>query len=146
MIRGKVARVLNSRELAINKGTDDGVAVGMRFAVIDPSGLNITDPDTGHILGSVARVKARVEIVSVQPRLAVGRTYDMREGRTGIADVSGLFLSTPRRAVTLSVADAPYRPLDEKDSIVKTGDPAEEMNTNDDATQSPTLPGAAELG
>ena len=34
-IRGKVARILNSREMVINVGSDSGVAVGMRFEVMD---------------------------------------------------------------------------------------------------------------
>ena len=33
-IRGKVARILNSREIAINVGRDDGVYRGMYFDVI----------------------------------------------------------------------------------------------------------------
>ena len=34
-IRGKVARVLNTREIAINVGTANGVTVGMYFDVMD---------------------------------------------------------------------------------------------------------------
>ena len=45
VIEGKVAKVLNSRELIINKGTDDGVEIGMRFDV-QGSGLDILDPDS----------------------------------------------------------------------------------------------------
>ena len=33
-IRGKIARVLNSREVAINKGADDGVKIGMVFKIL----------------------------------------------------------------------------------------------------------------
>jgi hypothetical protein len=34
LIEGKVARILNSRELVINRGTEAGVKLGMRFAVL----------------------------------------------------------------------------------------------------------------
>ena len=44
-IRGKVARILNSREMVINVGSDSGVAVGMRFEVMDAKGEDILDPD-----------------------------------------------------------------------------------------------------
>jgi len=52
-IRGKVARILNSRELAINVGSADGVDVGMYFDVLDPKGEDVKDPDSGEVLGSL---------------------------------------------------------------------------------------------
>ena len=58
-IRGKVARVLNEREIAINIGTAHGVTVGMYFDVIDPHYENIKDPDTNEVLGSLGRPKVR---------------------------------------------------------------------------------------
>ena len=45
LIQGKVARILNSRELAINIGSNNGVQAGMYFDILDPKGENITDPD-----------------------------------------------------------------------------------------------------
>ena len=48
-IRGKVARVLNSREIAINLGSTNGVVVGMHFDVVD-SKEDIRDPDTKEVL------------------------------------------------------------------------------------------------
>lgn len=61
-IRGKVARILNSRELAINVGAADGVKVGMYFDVLDPKGEDIKDPDSGEVLGSLERPKVRVKL------------------------------------------------------------------------------------
>ena len=43
-IRGKVARILNSRDMVINVGSRSGVAVGMRFDVMDAKGEDIRDP------------------------------------------------------------------------------------------------------
>jgi len=74
-IRGKVARILNSRVLVINVGTQSGVSTGMFFDVLDPKGEDITDPDTGHVLGSIARPKVRVQVTAVQEHLAVAATF-----------------------------------------------------------------------
>ena len=41
LIRGKVARVLNSREVALNVGLNNGVEVGMCFDILDPKGEDI---------------------------------------------------------------------------------------------------------
>src|SRR5438034_4073982 len=49
-IRGKVARILNARELVINVGLAEGVAIGMYFDVLDPKGEDIKDPDSGEVL------------------------------------------------------------------------------------------------
>ena len=85
-IRGKVARVLNSREIALTVGSSDGVVVGMFFDVMDPKGEDITDPDTGDILGSVERPKVRVQITKVQERLSVASTY--RKTKKILVDIS----------------------------------------------------------
>ena len=74
-IRGKVARVLNEREIALNVGTENGVTVDMHFDIIDPSGLHIKDPDTGRELGSIKRTKVRVRVTHVQDRLSIATTY-----------------------------------------------------------------------
>ena len=38
-LRGKVARILNSRELVINIGEQEGVEIGMLFDVLDPKNV-----------------------------------------------------------------------------------------------------------
>ena len=75
-LEGKVARILNSRELAINKGSDAGVEKGMEFKVVE-STMDIVDPDTEEPLGSITRVKVRIRISEVQPRFSIGRTYEI---------------------------------------------------------------------
>ena len=74
-IRGKVARVLNEREIAINVGTAHGVDVGMYFDVIETHDEAIKDPDTGEVLGSIERPRVRVKITHVQEKLAIAGTY-----------------------------------------------------------------------
>ena len=44
MIEGNVARVVNSVQLVLNRGINDGVTNGMVFAVVDSEGDDITDP------------------------------------------------------------------------------------------------------
>ncbi|MDE0041408.1 MAG: hypothetical protein OXT74_05195 [Candidatus Poribacteria bacterium] len=70
-IRGKVARVLNGREIVLNIGTANGVVVDMYFDVIDADELEIRDPDTNQLLGSIERSKIRVKIIHAQEKLSV---------------------------------------------------------------------------
>ncbi len=76
LIRGKVAQVLNAREIAINKGYDDGVTQGMYFDVMSLDSGEIRDPDTGKVLGSIKRTKVRVKVTEVHKKLAVASTYE----------------------------------------------------------------------
>ncbi len=127
-IRGKVARVLNSREIVINVGSENEVVVGMRFDVIDPRGEEIRDPDTNEVLGSIDRTKVRVRITKVKGKLSLASTQGQRVnvgGSVGVGEFSRL-LMPPRwitQYETLRIKDKNWDDLDEKDSYVKTGDP-----------------------
>lgn len=147
-IRAKVARVLNSREIVITAGLENGVAVGMHFDVLDPKGEEITDPDTGEVLGSIGRPKVRVKIIQVQGRIAVATTY--KKERVNIGGTSALYdlgsvsrsLLPPKyvtRYETLKTTEATWEDLDEEQSYVKTGDPVvqviDELEFEDDKDQ-----------
>lgn len=130
IIEGKVAKILNSRELVINRGYKDGVVIGMKFDVMDSKGVDIKDPDTNEILGSVMRPKVRVEIVSVKEQLSIASTYKKREvnvGGTGVDFSPFASVLMPPKLVTkyetLKTKEATWENLDEVDSYVKTGDP-----------------------
>lgn len=133
-IRGKVAKVLNSREIAINRGIANGVTVGMYFDVMEVGEADIKDPDTGDVLGSIERSKVRVQITHVQEKLSVASTYRSERVNFGglgssIGTVLGPFAETlmPPNWVTeyetLEKSEKTGNELDEEDSYVKTGDP-----------------------
>lgn len=82
-VRGKVARVLNEREVAINRGLNDGVEVGMKFNILDPESQEVRDPDTGDLLGYVERSKAPVRVTMVYDKLAVATTFRFRRVNVG---------------------------------------------------------------
>jgi len=140
-IRGKVARILTSRELVINVGAKDGVTEGMYFDVMDPKGEDITDPDTGSVLGSIARPKVRVQVTAVQEHLAVAATFKKKQVNVGgqgssfALGVGGLAdLLTPPKWITkyetLKTNERTWEDLEEKESFVKTGDPVAQVTTS----------------
>lgn len=129
-IRGKVARILNSREIAINVGRDHGVLPEMCFDVVDQKHQDIEDPDTGVVLGSIERRKVRVKITNVQERMSVASTYRKKTINVGGRGVGagGLAqaLMPPKwvtRYETLKTEERTWEDLDEKESFVKIGDP-----------------------
>jgi hypothetical protein len=148
MIEGKVARILNNRELVINRGRQHGVLEGMRFEVLDPKGEDVLDPDTGEILGSAQRPKVRVRAVQVEDRLTVARTYEswrVNVGGTGALYPSGVFdvaraLAPPRyetRYKTLATTEETWESLDESERYIKTGDPVRQVQTAEEPKPEP---------
>ena len=130
-LRGKVARILDTRNLVINLGATHGVVVGMYFDVLDPKGEDIRDPDTNEILGSLERPKVRVQIVKTEDRISVASTFRKKTvnvgGRGGLA-VGGLaeMFMPPKHVTkyeTLKTTEKTWEDLEESDSYVKTGDP-----------------------
>lgn len=123
LIRAKVAQVLNATDLAMNRGSDDGVVVGMRFAILSDRGANIKDPDTGETLDSIEIAKTLVRIVSVTPRLAVGRTFRNKGSRNGA--MAAILQMGGERSETLRTDERRLQQeLDPKDSFIKIGDEA----------------------
>ena len=126
--KGKVAKILNKRELVINIGSDISVEEGMLFDVMDKDLLSIKDPDTGEDLGSISRPKIRVKAVIVERNLSIVRTYKTHRINVGGSGIGiGNFaavLDPPRwvdRHETLKLPDD-FEPLKESESIVNVGD------------------------
>lgn len=127
-IEGRVARIMTERELVINRGADHGVEVGTRFAILNPNGLEIKDPETGEDLGSVEVAKTIVKVVSVQDRLCVATTFRTTKTAGGALWMAGLANPPVERTETLRTDQTnAYEELSEEESRVKTGDPAVEV-------------------
>lgn len=95
LIRGKVARVLNKREIAINIGTTHGVDVGMYFDVMDVSEAAIVDPDTEEVLGSIERPKVRVQVRHAQEKLSIATILHAKGSSIDIlTSLTGMMLPT----------------------------------------------------
>lgn len=131
VIEGKVAAILNERELVINKGKISNVKKDMIFGVLEIK-EGIKDPDTGEILGSVESVKIKAKVVDVQPKLSVCRTFETYQtniGGTGpdmIKSLLGPLAEPPPKWVTkvqtLKSEDAEFKDLGETGSFVRVGD------------------------
>ncbi|MCA1578338.1 MAG: hypothetical protein LC794_13355 [Acidobacteria bacterium] len=74
-IEGRVAQILNARELVINIGLESGVTEGMKFAVLSESPTEIRDPETDELLDTLDREKVRVKAVEVRPKITICKTY-----------------------------------------------------------------------
>ena len=124
-VRGKVAQVLNDREVAINRGANDGVEPGAKFNILSHS-QEIKDPDTGETLGSIDRAKVAVRVTAVYDRLSVAETFDVRKVNVGGNGI-GIGIFTPPKwenhYVTLKQGGGEADDVSELDRFVAIGDP-----------------------
>lgn len=72
----KVAKVVNSEEIIINKGSSDGIQIGQKMFIY-AMGEEIRDPDSKEILESLEIVRGTGKVVHVQKKVAHVRT-DMK--------------------------------------------------------------------
>jgi hypothetical protein len=125
-LQGKVAAVLNERELAINIGASHGVEPGMKFKVLAEQPAEIYDPETNELLGTIDREKVRVQVVEIQEKFSICRTYRIRRTSGGpLYGLAAFTLTAPPREIpeTLKAEDSSLPPpLSEEESYVKIGD------------------------
>lgn len=135
-IRGSVARILNSTQIVINRGSKEGVEIGMVFEVLDKNATEIMDPETGELLGSIDRPKVEVKIVTIEEKLSIAETYKTRRINRGgngssLTAFTGMF-SPPDyvdELETLKAEDKAWEDLPEEKSFVKVGDPVRNVGT-----------------
>lgn len=133
-IRGSVAKVLNSTQVVINRGSAEGVTIDTIFEILDKNATEIKDPETGKLLGSIDRPKIRVRVVIVEERLSIAETYITRRVNRGGSGTSlgltGIF--NPPDYIdereTLKAEEKEWEDLPEDKSLVKVGDPVRSIS------------------
>ena len=75
LLQGKVASILNERDVVINIGRIQGVKKGMKFAIVASTPKEISDPETGEVLDVVDQLKALVQVTEVRERITICSTY-----------------------------------------------------------------------
>ncbi len=123
-IEGKVAQILNERELVINIGTNSGVVTGAIFAVLAATPTEVRDPESSEVLGQIDRVKVQVRAFETHERFTVCSTYRTRiVGGLGPMNLDSVL--SPRRQIpeTLRASEDSFpEPLSPEESYVKVGD------------------------
>lgn len=144
-LEGRVAQILNAREVVINIGSAQNVQRGMKFAILAETPVEVIDPITDEVLDTIDREKVRVEVSEVRERISICRTFRTRTvgGRSGILgnylldfiEAQKMYEYEPPRKVveTLRVEDSQFPPpLEEDESYVKVNDRVIQITDADD--------------
>jgi len=132
-LNAKVARVMSALSIAINVGEDAGVAVGDK--VVSWRFVDVTDPDTDDVLGSVRLVNLRLTISETHERFALARVeYETPNFLSGLFQPSKVIASSERAldesAVVLNVGD-PVTVFVSDDLLALTADGGESEPAED---------------
>ena len=87
VIEGRVAQILNARELVLNKGAENGVKEGMIFAVMSQNAMEIKDPETGQLLDVIDREKVRVKVSEIRDKITICRTFKTKKIGSTVSSV-----------------------------------------------------------
>ena len=132
-IQGKVAKVLNDREVVINRGTDHGVKLGMRFKLIET--VQIQDPDTRDGIGTITREKIRFMVVHSQPSMSIARTYETHIfGSSSASQAAEMLAQSINPQTSMQKTDVKrIRPAGDSDEpvLVKVGDVVNEVTDDE---------------
>lgn len=121
-IEGRVAKVLNKREVVVNRGSAHGVERGMQFGIIEESEQFI-DPETNEPLGAITRTKIRVRVSDVQPRFSIARTYETYQVNEPQSYVTlGLRMITKVKTISAHRDDFSDTSYERTESYVNVGD------------------------
>lgn len=89
MLKGKVAKVLDSRTLAANIGEEDGVEADMTFEIYTTTG-KITDPDSNEVISEGEDLtKATVVPKKITEKMTVMKTQETFH-RLSLDNLTGL--------------------------------------------------------
>ncbi|WP_156771899.1 hypothetical protein [Mycobacterium sp. 1245805.9] len=117
-IVGKVAAIENNFNLVINRGSNHGVKSGMIFAIEDPQGKEIRDPESDELLGYVPTEKIKVKVFEVQEKLSRATTFVRVLGYSTYEDAARQLLAE-YRSRPVNIADHLYNPFRVDDSRMK---------------------------
>ncbi len=133
MLEGKVIRIIDDKTILISLGSEQGVKIGTKFAIIGP-GEEIIEPETGKSLGPIMLEKARVVVRQVEPKFCQASTpirtvkYPTSVDRiTDFYAAMGLAGRTVRRQDSLPVDETDIQPLKEEASKIRVGDMVREV-------------------
>lgn len=124
-IEGLVAGIMSDQRLIINRGEDDGVFVGMQFAILSDQKIMITDPKSGEELGSEPVAKTVVKVISVKPRHSIARTFRTRK-TPGLLEAFGTG-PTERHEKLQTEEPSALDHLKDANRVVASGDTALEV-------------------
>lgn len=80
LFEGRIAQIIDSHRIVINRGHEHGVRVGQRFLIL-AIGDEIFDPETKESLGQVEIVKGRGEVTHTQEKMSTLQTTETHEIR-----------------------------------------------------------------
>ena len=130
MIQTKVARIIDSTQIVLAAGENDGVTKGMEFVIYDLSD-QIFDPETKEDLGRIELVKGKVIAEHVQEKITIARTPSRIIDRIfdPLASVGDFFTKRTVKETVQDQLKVEGATAIQKDQVVRVGDSVRSLET-----------------
>ena len=96
-----VVKVIDDYQVAINRGSNDGVNLGDKFSIYGVSEDEIIDPDSGESLGKLEIFKGSGEVINVQKTMATIMSTEKKPLRKEIFTQKSTFIN-PLNPISLT--------------------------------------------
>lgn len=71
----KIAKIISTKQVVINAGSNAGLKPGDKLEIIDKFGTDpVIDPDTGENLGTLDLPKGQLTVTKTYPRMAIAES------------------------------------------------------------------------
>lgn len=120
-MNAKVAKIISSKAIVINVGSQSHIHVGDRFEIIDKIGSeNVVDPDSGQSLGKLTSIKGTVEVTRVLPEMSIAEP--LRENINTLTPFDyRKDLNVDPKEITGGIPTSSKEPIKVGDSLMKVG-------------------------
>ena len=117
-VEAKVAALISEFEIAINVGSRQGVQTDDVAVLLRT--VEVTDPDTGTVIGTVTRPKLRLRVIEVQPDMAVAKSIEPASAIEHVTFAGGRSVARRTKGVTSDrmVADADLVYVGKGDAVI----------------------------
>ncbi len=116
-------KIINSKKLVINVGSDDGIKEGDYFKIIDKiSKESIIDPETGENLGNLTVYKGEVEATIVYSKMSIVEPPLIKVGFSAFANATHTYrgdLDVDPKEITGGLPKRSHTPIQVGDKVIQ---------------------------
>lgn len=119
----RVIKIINSKKIVINVGSDDGIKEGDYFKIVDKiSNESIIDPETGENLGNLAVYKGEVEATTVYKKMSIVEPPLKQISFSSLATISHSYrgdLDVDPKEITGGLPKSSHTPIQVGDQVIQ---------------------------
>ena len=75
----KIVKIIDEYQVIINGGSNHGVNISDNFQILDEKGSEVTDPETGEVIGHLDLIKDTIQVANVFEKMSICENIKTRQ-------------------------------------------------------------------